>query len=128
MVFEQLQGSDGRNRHFFTLAQPGTFLTGLGHQLVDGRGVRHAAVAQGLGSQQLRAQAVGTGAEACRDGRAVGLFGPVGDIGRTAEALELVLFDEATRAKIRTAAPVTLAKFDWTRAARETLAVLVNAF
>jgi glycosyltransferase involved in cell wall biosynthesis len=56
------------------------------------------------------------------------LYVPVGDIGRTAEALELVLFDEATRARIGAAAPVTLAKFDWARAARETLAVLVNAF
>jgi glycosyltransferase involved in cell wall biosynthesis len=56
------------------------------------------------------------------------LYVPVGDIGRTAEALELVLFDEATRARIGAAAPATLAKFDWTRAARETLAVLVNAF
>jgi alpha-1,3-rhamnosyl/mannosyltransferase len=56
------------------------------------------------------------------------LYVPVGDIGRAAEALELALFDEATRARIRAAAPVTLAKFDWARAARETLAVLVDAF
>jgi alpha-1,3-rhamnosyl/mannosyltransferase len=55
------------------------------------------------------------------------LYVPVGDIGRTAEALDLALFDEATRARIHAAAPATLAKFDWARAARETLAVLVNA-
>jgi hypothetical protein len=39
-------------------------------------------------------------------------------------ALERALFDQQTRAAIRAAAPATLARYDWPRAARETLAVI----
>jgi hypothetical protein len=37
-----------------------------------------------------------------------------------------VLFDDQTRAALLAAAPATLAKYDWPRAARETLAVIEN--
>ena len=36
------------------------------------------------------------------------LYVPIGDVGRTARALELALFDEPTRASILGAAPATL--------------------
>jgi glycosyltransferase involved in cell wall biosynthesis len=39
-------------------------------------------------------------------------------------AIEQALFDEDTRARLLTAAPVMLSQFSWTRAARETLRVL----
>jgi hypothetical protein len=42
-------------------------------------------------------------------------------------ALECALFDEPTRAAILGAAPAALAKYDWPRAARETLAIIENA-
>jgi glycosyltransferase involved in cell wall biosynthesis len=55
------------------------------------------------------------------------LYVPLGDIPGVAAALERALFDEATRGAILTAAPAALAKYDWPRAARETLAVLEDA-
>ena len=42
----------------------------------------------------------------------------------TTRALERVLFDEPTRARVLAAAPAALAKYSWPRAARETLAVI----
>ena len=39
-------------------------------------------------------------------------------------AIERLLFDEASRTQLLAAAPATLAKFNWPRAARETLRVL----
>lgn len=41
-----------------------------------------------------------------------------------ARGLELALFDEPTRIRILEAAPAVLARYDWSRAARETLAIL----
>ena len=55
------------------------------------------------------------------------LYVPVGDRAGVVHAIERVLFDEPTRAAILAAAPATLAKYDWPRAARETLAVIENA-
>jgi glycosyltransferase involved in cell wall biosynthesis len=52
------------------------------------------------------------------------LYVPLNDVPAAARALESALFDEATRARVLAAAPQTLAKYDWPRAARETLAVL----
>jgi glycosyltransferase involved in cell wall biosynthesis len=44
-----------------------------------------------------------------------------------AGALERLLFDEGTRRRLLEAAPATLARYDWGRAARETLAVIEGA-
>jgi glycosyltransferase involved in cell wall biosynthesis len=58
---------------------------------------------------------------------AAALYVPVGDGAAVVQALDRVLFDEPTRAAILAAAPATLAKYDWPRAARETLAVIESA-
>jgi glycosyltransferase involved in cell wall biosynthesis len=55
------------------------------------------------------------------------LYLPAGDIRAAARALERALFDEPTRATIVAAAPATLARYRWPRAARDTLAVLESA-
>ena len=52
------------------------------------------------------------------------LFVRCGDIAATTRALERLLFDPATRARILEAAPSVLARYSWPRAARETLAVI----
>lgn len=55
------------------------------------------------------------------------LYVPVGDGAGVVRALERALFDESTRAAILAAAPAALAKYDWPRAARDTLTVIENA-
>lgn len=50
-----------------------------------------------------------------------------GDVAATARALEAALFDEATRRRVFHAAPTALARYDWGRAARQTLALLEEA-
>jgi glycosyltransferase involved in cell wall biosynthesis len=55
------------------------------------------------------------------------LFVPSGDIDAAARALETALFDEAARQRVLAAAAATLARYDWGRAARETLAILERA-
>ncbi len=52
------------------------------------------------------------------------LFVARGDIPATTRALERLLFDPATRARILEAAPLVLERYSWPRAARATLAVL----
>jgi hypothetical protein len=42
-------------------------------------------------------------------------------------ALETALFDEMARSALFAAAPGTLARYEWPRAARETLAVIESA-
>ena len=58
---------------------------------------------------------------------AAALYVPVGDGAAVVRALDRALFDDTTRAAILSAAPATLAKYDWPRAARETLAVIESA-
>jgi glycosyltransferase involved in cell wall biosynthesis len=58
---------------------------------------------------------------------AAALYAPVGDGPAVVRALDRALFDEPTRAAILAAAPATLARYDWPRAARETLAVIEEA-
>jgi glycosyltransferase involved in cell wall biosynthesis len=62
--------------------------------------------------------------ESCGD---AGLYVPVGDGAAVAPAIERLLFDEQTRAAILAAAPAALGRYDWARAARETLAILTRA-
>jgi len=88
---------------------------------------------EGLGMTPLEALAAGVppvvydtavAREAYAD---AALYVPVGDGPAIVRALERALFDETTRAAILAAAPATLAKYDWPRAARETLAIIEGA-
>lgn len=85
---------------------------------------------EGLGLTPLEALAAGVppvlydtavARESCGD---AALYVPAGDRDRTVAALEQALFDPQTRAKIRSATPSVVARYDWPRAARETLAVI----
>ncbi|MBI3401920.1 MAG: glycosyltransferase family 4 protein [Acidobacteria bacterium] len=85
---------------------------------------------EGLGLTPLEALAAGVPAvlldtpvarESCQD---AALYVPPNDLAATTRALETALFDNPARARLLAAAPVALAKYDWPRAARETLAVL----
>jgi glycosyltransferase involved in cell wall biosynthesis len=62
--------------------------------------------------------------ESCGD---AGVYVPRRDIPAITRALEAVLFDPAIRTRILGAAPATLARYSWSRAARETMAVLEQA-
>jgi glycosyltransferase involved in cell wall biosynthesis len=88
---------------------------------------------EGLGMTPLEALSAGippvlydtaVARESCAD---AALYVPVGDEPAVVDALERALFDETTRAAILSAAPAVLAKYNWPRAARETLAVLESA-
>jgi glycosyltransferase involved in cell wall biosynthesis len=88
---------------------------------------------EGLGLTPLEALAAGVppvlydtavAREACGG---AALYAPMGDRGAVVDALERALFDEPTRARILSAAPATLSRYDWARAAGETLAVLEEA-
>jgi glycosyltransferase involved in cell wall biosynthesis len=52
---------------------------------------------------------------------------PTGEVAAIAAALESVLYDAATRARLLGAAPATLARYSWERVGRETLSVLLDA-
>jgi glycosyltransferase involved in cell wall biosynthesis len=88
---------------------------------------------EGLGTTPLEALAAGippvvTSTPVAHESLgAAALFVPNGDIAAIARALELALFDEPTRARILAAAPAVLARYDWARAAQDTLAVIENA-
>ena len=60
--------------------------------------------------------------ESCGD---AALYVSLDDVAGTTLALERLLFDEAVRERILTAAPRVLARYSWPRAARETLDVLI---
>jgi glycosyltransferase involved in cell wall biosynthesis len=55
------------------------------------------------------------------------LYVPVGDRPALVSALETALFNDAARTVLLAAAPAVLAKYEWPRAARETLAVIESA-
>jgi alpha-1,3-rhamnosyl/mannosyltransferase len=88
---------------------------------------------EGLGLTPLEALAAGVppvlldtavARESCGD---AALYVGRGDVEGTARALEEVLFDERTRARILSAAPAALAGYRWPRAARETLRIIEAA-
>jgi glycosyltransferase involved in cell wall biosynthesis len=85
---------------------------------------------EGLGMTPLEALASGVPSvlydtpvarESCGD---AAFYVPIGDRAALVAALERVLFDDAVRRSILAAAPVTLARYEWPRAARDTLALL----
>ena len=88
---------------------------------------------EGLGMTPLEALAAGVppvvyDTAVARESYAdAALYVPIGDGAGLVRALERALFDGPTRAAILAAAPATLAKYDWARAARETLTVIENA-
>jgi len=55
------------------------------------------------------------------------LYVSLGDLAGTTAAIEALLFDEPTRARLLAAAPAVLARYSWPRAARDTLAVIERA-
>ena len=85
---------------------------------------------EGLGMTPLEALAAGAPSvlydtpvarETCGD---AAVYVRPGDRPAATHALERLLFDDDARAQLMSAAPATLAKFTWPRAARETLSVL----
>lgn len=88
---------------------------------------------EGLGLTPLEALAAGIppvlldtpiARESCGE---AALYVPTGDVAAVTHALERLLFDAGTRSRLLDAAPATLARYDWPRAARETLAVIEGA-
>jgi glycosyltransferase involved in cell wall biosynthesis len=88
---------------------------------------------EGLGLTPLEALAAGVppvlldtavARESCQD---AALYVPLGDLPATTRALEQLLFDDETRARIVSAAPGALSKYQWPRAADETLRVIEAA-
>lgn len=88
---------------------------------------------EGLGLTPLEALAAGVppvlldtpvARESCAG---AALYVPKGDVAATSSALEQTLFDEPTRRSLLGAAPAVLARYDWPRAARETLHVIEGA-
>ncbi len=55
------------------------------------------------------------------------LYVPPDDIGAITDALNALLFDEPTRARLLASAPRVLASYNWGEAARDTLAVIVGS-
>ena len=85
---------------------------------------------EGLGLTPLEALAAGVppllldtavAREGCGD---AALYVPLGDLPRTTRALELLLFDEVTRARILDAGSGVLERYNWSRAATKTLSVI----
>ena len=85
---------------------------------------------EGLGLTPLEALAVGVppvlldtpvAREGCGN---AALYVPPGDLAGTARALEELLVDSSTRARLLAAAPAVLAKYSWSRAAADTLALI----
>ena len=85
---------------------------------------------EGLGLTPLEALAAGippvvldtpVARESCGD---AALYAPAHDVRAVTRALELALFSEPAREAILGAAPAVLARYQWPRAARETLALL----
>jgi alpha-1,3-rhamnosyl/mannosyltransferase len=88
---------------------------------------------EGLGLTPLEALAAGipsvlldtpVAREACGE---AALYVPLGNIDAVADALEALLYNEERRRTLLAAAPAVLSRFDWSRAASATLAVLESA-
>lgn len=99
----------------------------------DARAFAFLSEYEGLGLTPLEALAVGipsvlldtaVAREACGE---AALYVPAGDIAATAAALDTLLYDDEARRRLLAAAPRVLSRFDWTRAAADTLAILEGA-
>ena len=87
---------------------------------------------EGLGLTPLEALSAGVPSvlldtpvarESCRD---AALYVPPDDLPAATRALKQLLFDEGTRAPLLQSAPAVLARYDWPRAARDTLQVIAE--
>ena len=105
----------------------------LGTLYAEARAFAFLSEYEGLGLTPLEALAAGVppvlldtsvARESCGD---AAVYVPPSDLPATTRALESLLFDDSVRRRILGAAPEALAKYSWSRAARETLAVLENA-
>lgn len=85
---------------------------------------------EGLGLPPLEALAAGippvlldteVARESCGD---AALYVPLHDLPATTRAIEQAMFEPDIRHRIAAAAPAVLARYDWSRAARDTLAIL----
>jgi len=85
---------------------------------------------EGLGMTPLEALASGVppvlydtpvARESCGN---AALYVPIGDRAALAAGLERVLFDDAVRRSILSASPLTLSRYEWPRAARDTIALI----
>ena len=94
------------------------------------RGFAFLSEYEGLGLTPLEALSAGAppvlydteiARESCGD---AALYVRRGDLGAVSRALEQVLFDDPTHDSLLAAAGGALARYDWSRAARETLALL----
>ena len=94
------------------------------------RGFAFLSEYEGLGLTPLEALSAGAppvlydtaiARESCGD---AALYVRPGDLGAVSRAIEQVLFDDSSRDALLAAAPGALARYDWGRAARETLALL----
>ena len=97
------------------------------------RGFAFLSEYEGLGLTPLEALAAGVppvlydtpiARESCGESA---LYAPVGDLDAVSSALERILFDDAARAAIAGSARDTLARYDWRRAAQNTLEVVTSA-
>jgi len=115
-----------------TIAQWHEYVTEAQLQHLYGRARAFAFLSEyeGLGLTPLEALAAGVPAvlldtpvarESCGD---AALYVPPDDLPAVTQALETLLFDDPTRARLLAAAPAVLAGYDWSRAACDTLAVL----
>jgi glycosyltransferase involved in cell wall biosynthesis len=100
----------GRARAFAWLSE----YEGFGHPPLE-------ALALGVPSVLLETEVA---REVCQD---AALYVRLGDISGTTAALNSLLFDEHARARVLAAGPAVLARYDWTRAAAETLAAIEDA-
>jgi glycosyltransferase involved in cell wall biosynthesis len=105
----------------------------LGALYASARAFAFLSEYEGLGLTPLEALATGVppvlldtpvAHESCG---AAALYVKPGDVAATTQALELLLFDEATRARLVQAAPRVLERYNWPRAAAQTLSVLEEA-
>jgi glycosyltransferase involved in cell wall biosynthesis len=102
----------------------------LGMLYASARAFAFLSEYEGLGLTPLEALAAGVppllldtavARESCGD---AALYVNRADVRATTHALEQLLFDDMTRARLLAAAPAVLGRYEWPRAARETLAVL----
>ncbi len=97
------------------------------------RGFVFLSAYEGLGLTPLEALSAGipsllldtvVARESCGD---AACYVPLGPPEQIAAAIERLLYDETTRGALAAAAPSILARYDWTTAARDTLALLETA-
>jgi glycosyltransferase involved in cell wall biosynthesis len=105
----------------------------LAHLYQSARAFAFLSEYEGLGLTPLEALAAGAppvlldtavARESCG---AAALYVRLGSLKPISDAIEQILFDEPTRARLLAAAPGVLANYNWSRAGRETLSAIEQA-